>query len=137
MTVNESLVSYSKANNFRFPQKHKLVIGSLVVKEYRNLYGADIEIPTIMSAEETGTFKVLDYPDHFRFHIDDIIHKYVIRLKESGLKKKNEKPLTKTDPARPISYSSDPSKIPKKRTRKPIQSVPKLECSGKKLINKK
>ncbi len=115
MTVNESLVSYSKANNFRFPQKHKLVIGSLVVKEYRNLYGADIEIPTIMSAEETGTFKVLDYPDHFRFHIDDIVHKYVIRLKESGLKKKNEKPLTKTDPARPISYSSDSAKRQRKR----------------------
>lgn len=133
MTVNESLVSYSQANNFRFPQKHKLVIGSLVVKEYRNLYGADIEIPTIMSAEETGTFKVLDYPDHFRFRMDEIVHEYVLRLKESGRKKITEKPNTTQPRTDPISYSSDPAKIPKKRTRKPIQSSPKLECSGKSL----
>ena len=132
MTVNESLVSYSKANNFRFPQKHKLVIGSLVVKEYRSLYGADIEIPTIMSAEETGTFKVLDYPDHFRSHIDAIVHEYVLRLKESGRKKNIEKPNTTQPRTTPISYSSDSAK--KERKRKPIKPQPHF--SGK-LLKKK
>lgn len=115
MTVNESLVSYSQANKFTFPHKHKLIIGALVAKEYRTCYGSDVEIPTIMSAEEHGTFKVLDYPAQFQFKIDEIVHEYVLRLKQSGRKKKNEKPLTKTDPARPISYSSDPPKRQRKR----------------------
>lgn len=115
MTVNESLVSYSRANKFTFPQKHKLIIGALVAKEFRSEYGLNVEIHTIMSAEEYGTFKVLDYPDHFRFKIDEIVHEYVVRLKQSGRKKTNEKPLIKTDPARPISYSSDPPKRQRKR----------------------
>ena len=134
MTVNESLVSYSKANNFRFPQKHKLVIGSLVVKEYRSIYGSDVEIPTIMSAEEQGTFKVLDYPAQFQFKIDEIVHEYVLRLKESGRKKNIEKPNTTQPRTTPISYSSDSPKIPKKRTRKPIKPQPHF--SGK-LLKKK
>jgi hypothetical protein len=107
-----------------------MIIGALIAKEFRAQFGLNYEIPTTLSIEETGSYRVFNYPNEFMFHIDEIIHDYVIRLKKSKPKNKNEKPLVKSNPARPISYSSDPQK--KERKRKPLKPSPQIEYSGKK-----
>jgi hypothetical protein len=133
MTVHEALVAYTQSNKYRFTQKHRMIIGVLIARKFRSQFGLNYEIPTTLSIEETGSYRVFDYPNEFVFHIEEIIHDYVIRLRKSKPKVKNGKPLIKPEPVTtPISYSSDPQK--KERKRKPIK---KPHFSGKKLINNK
>lgn len=139
-TVYSRICSFEETSLFRFNQKGRLIIGALIAHAWRkenNVYDMN-NLSLVQSEEKEGIFMVLNYPDTFTSTIDTIIKGYVKRVIEKGERKRiTEKPNTTQPRTTPISYSSDSAKIPKKRTRKPIQSVPKSECSGKKLINKK
>lgn len=130
MTVYQRLTSFTWSTGFKFKPDHRKYIGIEVSKVWRNHGGTREQLECIQQIEDTGTWMVLDYPASFQEEIDTTIERFVNRL--LAPKKTNEKPLTKTDPARPISYSSDSAK--KERKRKPIKPHPHF--SGK-LLKKK
>lgn len=129
-TVYQRLLEYKKANNFNFPQKHKMMIGTLVAKNFRIQGGVIDHLDVIESIEDNGTrWMVPDYPKNFTSDIDKIISDYVKRI-TSPTKNIIEKPAPSRPVPDPISSSLPPKKT---RTRKPIQ---KPHFSGKPLMKK-
>jgi len=132
MTVYQRLTSFTNSTGFKFKPDHRKYIGIEVSKVWQEHGGTREQLDCIQQTEDTGTWMVLDYPASFQEEIDRVIKGVFERITAPKKPKiTNEKPLIK-DPARPISYASDP---PKKRTRKPIQSKPHF--SGKLLSKNK
>jgi hypothetical protein len=129
MTVYERLTAFTTTTGFKFKPDFRKYIGVLVSKKWTDQGGSKDQLDSIQITEDTGnTWIVLDYPASFKDDIDNVIRAFVKRI--TIPKNIVEKPIQ--NPARPISYSSDPQK--KERKRKPIQQP---HFSGKKLINKK
>jgi hypothetical protein len=137
MTVYTRMQHYAKTSTFVFRPGASTLLGQFVAREWRRNGGKmeDLEVIQSVEIEPDGAIKhymVFCYPDSFTTTIDIVIQRFVSWcLAPKKPKVIDEKPLIK-DPARPISYTSDP---PKKRTRIPIQYKPHF--SGKKLIEKK
>lgn len=130
-TVYTRMQYYAKTSTFVFRPGASTLLGQFVAREWRRIGGKmeDLDVIQSVEIEPDGAIKhymVFFYPDSFTTTIDTVIQRFVSWcLSPKKPKVTDEKPLIKADPARPISYASDP---PKKRTRKPIQ---KPHFSGK------
>lgn len=121
-TVYERLKHYESQSKgkFSFPIKHRKVIGSLIRQEFiGQITNLGSEIPTTISEEDGGTFRVLVYPDEFTSAMDTIISNYVVRITTPKPKKISqsitEKPkVTKQATPQKIA-ASDPKKKERKR----------------------
>lgn len=128
MTVYDRLTAFTATTGFKFKPDFRKYIGVLVSKKWAEQGGSKDQLDSIQITEDTEkTWMVLDYPASFKEEIDSVIKAFVKRI--TTPKPIIEKPLIKSNPARPISYSSDPAK---KRKRKPIQAPPQREYIGKK-----
>jgi hypothetical protein len=140
-TVYALVCEYAKTTPyFKFHAGGINLIGQFVAREWRQQGGTMDQLDLVDSIEPEGLYKVYEYPQAFVPKINEVIERYVkwcMMPKHLKYPKTiSEKPLIKTNPAPPISYSSDTSKK-KERKRKPIPATPQREFSGKKLINKK
>jgi len=107
VTVYERIRILSKRQGFQLHPKHKLFIGNLAAKKYREQGGSKDDLTLVQSEEENGTWMVTAYPDTFRATLNKIITDYITNLKLVGKKKAIiEKP------------ADEPTK--RKRTRKPV-----------------
>ena len=134
-----SLVSeYAKTvPHFKFRSGGINLIGQFVAREWRQQGGTMDQLDLVDSMEPEGLYKVYEYPQAFVPKINEVIERYVKWcMMPRHLKVKNEKPLIKTNPAPPISYSFDTPKN-KSRKRKPIPATPKPFYSGSKSTNNK
>src|SRR5207245_497167 len=119
-TVYSCVLEYAKTvPHFKFHSAGINLIGQFVAREWRQQGGTMEQLDIVQSMEPEGVFNVYEYPKSFVPNINEVISRYVKWcMMPKHLKVKNEKPLIKSNPARPISYSSDPAK---KLKRKHIQ----------------
>lgn len=124
-TVFERLCIYENYNKFRFNHNGRKNIGLIIYNAWKaDICNFGVSLPTIISQEPGGTFRVKDYPEHFNQKMDELIADYVHRI-TSKITKKIEKP---TDPS-PPKIASEPRKRNRIKTQQPA-------FSGKPLLKK-
>ena len=85
-TVYNRIQNFHSTGWFRFPQKHVMIIGSLVAKHYRDAGHLTEHLPLVDSIEDNHIYLVFFYPEEFTPQIDRMILKYFYRLRAPKLR---------------------------------------------------
>lgn len=122
MTLYQRILKFYERDKFRFDERTKKRIGSRVASLWKEMHGNDPRPALIDSKEDSGTYTVCDYPDHFTPLIDQLIrnvHKEILqraKVKRRSLAAEaQKKSLKQPSPAVPAA---------KKRKRIPVKSLP-------------
>jgi hypothetical protein len=119
MTVYQQLQLFYLHSKFRFDERAKKRIGARVASLWRSEKNTEKMPPSIESKEESGIYKVLDYPEEFSNTILKAINieqQDILRWSTNKRQKKASPPLLPSPPVTEIT--------PKKRNRIPVKAKP-------------
>lgn len=122
-TVYSRIQSFYLIDKFRFKENHKQRIGIRLSALYKQIE-SNLTLGIVESIEDSGTYKVYDYPDSFTPFIDQmikIVHREILdasrsRRKKIALSSLPDKP-TQEPPSSPVT-------LPKTRKRTPVKKIP-------------
>lgn len=121
MTLYQQIQQFYRQDKFRFDERTKKQIGARLARLWKELHGNDPRPPIIDSIEDTGTYRVFDYPSEFTTIIYQLIrtvHREILtRAKEKRLK---EAVQTQIPPPLPPVVNAPP----KIRNRIPVKAKP-------------
>lgn len=127
MTVYQQIQRFYQHDKFRFQQRAKLSIGMRVIALWREMNPGKEMPPMIESQEDTGTYKVIDYPEEFSSLIYQLIRTVHQEILQAAKKRKEKAAAVNTIPTAPppdIPITPPVNTEKRKRKRIPVRSQP-------------
>ena len=125
MTVYQRLQAFYKTDRFRFKERDRKKIGLRSSALWKELYGNDAIPPLIESAEDSGTYKVFDYPEEFGNIIDQLIRNVHQEILDAARERRRIKEIADHSiSAQAPPFSPPLIPLPKIRKRIPVKQIP-------------
>lgn len=120
MTLYARIQHFYQRDKFRFKPRHKNDMGKRLGALWKSLHPGHDPLPLVDSIEDAGTFKVVEYPQHFTPMIDQLIRNFHQEILQAS-RERRAKEAADQQAAAHAALSTTPKK---ERKRIPVKQMP-------------
>lgn len=116
MTLYIAIQKFYLRDKFRFKPRHKNDMGKRLGALWKSLHPGSASLPLVDSIENDGTFKVVEYPEHFTPMIDQLIRNYHQEILQASRERRAKEAADQ--------QAAAPRPLKKERKRIPVKQIP-------------